>query len=255
MVPGAGWRSLFLVGGVLPLAAAAVAYAVFAAAEPDAPSRAATPRPRLAELFTGVRAVRSLAMLTVFFFGYVTTSIIVNWLPTVLDHGGGSPALISATFAGVNVGGAVGIFALGLYSTRFPSRYNLALTWGIAGVAALACAMVASLDHVAVVAIFAATVATGSQALSVALANRLHPGSNLESATVGFMISGGRIGQFSALGLSGPLLAAGVPERGLFAFAGGSACIAAAVALVLARSFAPGSATLQPRGEQGATRK
>lgn len=239
VVPGFGWRSLFVAGGVLPAVVALVAWAVFRGTEPSRADAGRAARPRLIDLFTEGRAARSLPTLAMFFFGYVTTSMIVNWLPTVLDHEGATPAMISATFAGINVGSAAGSFALGFLSSRFRSRFSLMLAWAVAGACAIAASLPGAATQLAVFAALAATLAAGSQALSVALANRLHVGRNLESTTVGLMLSGGRIGQFAALGVSGVLLAAGLPERSLFAFAGASACVAALIALFLGRTTLP----------------
>jgi hypothetical protein len=49
------------------------------------------------------------------------------------------------------------------------------------------------------------------------------------------MIGAGRVGQFSALSASGALLAIGLPEKSVLAFAGVSACIAGIVALLIAK--------------------
>ena len=88
---------------------------------------------------------------------------------------------------------------------------------------------------VALLAIGGATLAAGSQALSVAFANAMHRARGLEATSVGLMTSMGRIGQFASLSLSGLLIRLGVPEPGLFAFAGASACIAAMIALLVTR--------------------
>lgn len=254
VVPGAGWRALFVAGGVLPIPVAIAAALVFRGGSAAPAAGEGRRAPRVAVLFTGGRAARSAGTLLMFFFGYVTTSVIVNWLPTVLAHGRASPATIAIAFGAINVGGAVCTFALGFVSTRFPFRLTLAIAWAVAGLcAAAAAAPGLGVTGTAVLAVAGATAAAATQGLSVAFANRVHRGHGLETTAVGLMISGGRVGQFCALGLSGVVLGLGLPERGLFAFAGGSAGLAALIAAMLVRrEDCVALPVPAPRGRDGA---
>jgi AAHS family 3-hydroxyphenylpropionic acid transporter len=233
VVAAHGWHWIFIAGGVLPAPAALFAYVVFRGRENAADGRQAR-RPRLSELFVDGRAGRTAATALMFFFGYVTTSMIVNWLPTILHHRAASPLMISSVFGGINIGGVLGILALGALATRLRSRWTLAAVWAAAGVCGL-CAASPALGNtpVALLAIAAATLASGAQALSVAFANALHRAQGLESTSVGFMTSMGRVGQFTALSSSGLILGLGVSETGLFALAAACAFAAAVIALVV----------------------
>lgn len=235
-VPAYGWRSIFVVGGLLPFAAAVFAYAVFRNQGAAVAGRANGPSPGIAGLFAADAVRPTVGTALMFFFGYVTTSVVVNWLPTVLSHAMATPLLVSGTFAGINIGSAVGTLGLGYLSSRLASPRILAAAWFTAGLCAL-CAVLPGLDllWLSVLLIAAATVAAGSQALSVAFANRLHRHRGLQSTSVGLMVSAGRVGQFGALSFSGLLLSLGLPERGLFAFAGLSAFAAAGIATLVVR--------------------
>lgn len=238
VIPVFGWRSIFITGGLLPLPAALLVVLVFRADARD-PIGATPRRPVLSDLFTAGAAGATFATALMFFLGYVTTSVINNWLPTILTHGKASASLVSLAFAGINIGSAVSTLALGYLSSRARMPYLLAAAWALTGGCVAAAALPSiGLEAVSLFAIGGATLGAGTQALSVAVANRLHRSRGLESATVGLMVSAGRIGQFSALSLSGVLVGHGLPERSLFAFAGLSAVLAAGVALRVA-SHAP----------------
>lgn len=239
VIPSFGWRSIFVAGGVLPFAAAIGAYAIFqrrAHAERNVNDADKTRKSRIADLFRGNRARQTIATALMFFFGYITTSMIVNWLPTILNHSNASALMISATFAGVNVGSALGALGLGYVSSHTHSAYVLTIAWISTGIC-VGCAALPGTEPMllAFLGIAAATAGVGSQSLSVAYANRLHHSSNLESTSIGFMIGAGRVGQFTALSASGALLAIGLPEKSVLAVAGVSACIAGIVALLIAK--------------------
>jgi MFS family permease len=247
-----GWQSMFIAGGLLPLVPAVLSYVVFRKRDSQVPGNGAGGRPRLGDLFAPGWAARTIAIGIMFFFGYVTTSVIVFWLPTILNHRHASTGMISVTFGALNVGGFFGTLALGWLSTRPAFVWTLPAGWGIAGLCALCAALpMLHAEPMALLATVAASVAAGSQALSVAAANQLHRARALESTSVGFAASLGRVGQFAALSLTGVVLGWGAPETSLFAFAGASAVIAAMIAVFVARPL--GSAA-QAKGVIGSAR-
>lgn len=243
LIPSLGWRSIFIAGGILPIPAGILAYAVFHRHEARSGSSPTERRTRISRLLSRSRAAETTITAVMFLFGYVNSSVVVNWLPTILDHSGASPSMISAAFGAVNVGAVVGMVGLAVLSSRLQSAWTLVFAWGCAG----ALALVASLPGItaavmALLAIGSYTVAAGAQALSVAFANRLHRDVGLESSTVGLMVSAGRIGQFAGLSVSGLLLAVNMPERGVFAMAGICACVAAGIALLASTAHRRGHA-------------
>lgn len=252
-VPVAGWRSIFIIGGLLPLPVAAFAVSAFRNATDVVAGTAPTHRSSIGDLFAPDRALRSFATAAMFFFGYVSTSIIVNWLPTILSERSASPFLISSAFAAMNVGAVVGILSLGLIASKSRWLPLLPLTWtatALFGLATLAHGI--GTNGIALLAVLGATAAAGAQGLAIVLANGLHRDRGLEGTTIGFMTGTGRIGQASALAGSGLVMGLGGQDTLVFGMAGISALIAAALALVAtmaARSAARGLRELSAPGD------
>ena len=231
VVTSQGWRSIFVVGGLLPLPVALFAYAVFRGLDRRKAGSKSAPRARVADIFREGRALPTLALAAMFFFGYITTAIIVNWLPTILAHRNAGPGMISATFSAINAGGMLGVVGLGyIAGRRGPSRL-LAAVWLAAGGCGLVAAMAIATPTLAALGVIGATLGSGAQGLAVARANEMHRSLGLQTTTIGLMTGLGRIGQFTALSLSGVILSVGLREETVFALAGVSACLAAAFAL------------------------
>lgn len=232
------WRAIFVVGGVLPLPAAVLAWRVFRAQRAALPTAVSGPitRPRVSDLFHRGQASGTLALAGTFFFGYVTTSIIAFWLPTILSHRSASTLLISLTFGAFNVGGVIGIVALGLITARVDARRMLPVAWLAAGACGLASAAEGlGNGGLAALAVLAYTIAGGANAISVAVANGIYRERGIETAAVGLMTGMGRLGQASALGASGAVISLFGQETSLFGMAGLCACLAALLGMLLTR--------------------
>lgn len=233
--PSYGWRAIFVAGAILPLLAATLAYFAFRTQARTAGGNVRTPA-KLTDLFAAKAAPGTIVTALMFFFGYVTTSIIANWLPTILGNRDASPLMIALTFAGVNLGGLISAFAIGLLADATRSRWVLVLAWASVGACGVAAGLAAlDISALAALAIASSSLGVAAQSLSVALANLLHRERGLEATSVGFMTASGRAGQFAVLSLVSVLLGAGMPESGLFVIAGVSAAIAAVLAFAVVR--------------------
>lgn len=233
VVASQGWRSIFVVGGLLPLPVALFAYAVFRGSDRREADTKSAPRAQIADIFRDGRALPTLALAAMFFFGYITTAIIVNWLPTILVHRDAGPGMISATFSAINAGGMLGVVCLGYVAGRRGLSRLLAAVWLAAGGCGLVAAAAAiATPTLAALGVIGATLGSGAQGLAVARANEMHRSLGLQTTTIGLMTGLGRIGQFTALSLSGVILSVGFREETVFALAGISACLAAAFALI-----------------------
>lgn len=235
VTPIYGWQSIFLVGGLLPIPVAAFVLIVFSGTKCGGSPTVQSPR--LSDLFSGGRAARTLIVAGMFFFGFVTTSLIVYWLPTILSARAASASTVSAAFAGVNGGAVIGTLLFGWLGSL--GRPNLArsLAWSGAAVCAFGAGFVeVGVEATAALAVAATMIAAGAQALCFALANTIYRDRGLQTTTVGGMAGTARLGQFLALSVSGFVATLGGRQEHVFALAAACAAVAAALSLLVGRS-------------------
>ena len=265
LIPAFGWRSVFLVGGLVPLLLlpflfkACRSRSAFwrwsAAATARSPtccgrSRQARSRwrdahfvvqePKLSGLpcrafvRRGARTV-TLLLWVVFFMSLLDLYLLSNWLPTVLNDLGVSVSAAAAIGAMLQVGGVVGTFTLGQFIDRFSFR-ALALTYLCAAVAVAAIGMTSHSIVLVTVAIFASGFCiVGGQIASNALTATYYP-TAIRSTGVGWALGIGRIGSIVGPLIGGVMLAHQVGAQSLFAVAAIPALVAAVAALLLARA-------------------
>lgn len=262
LIPAFGWRSVFLVGGLVPLALApllgvmlpeSIRYlAVVGGRDRDvadllcqvAPNEAiptdahfVVREPKLpglpvAHLFAEQRSGVTVLLWIVFFMSLLDLYLLANWLPTVLHDLGVSVSMSVAIGAMLQVGGVVGTFALGRIIDRFSFR-ALALTYLCAAVAIAAIGVTGHSTALVTAAIFAAGFCiVGGQIAANALTATYYP-TAIRSTGMGWALGIGRVGSIVGPLVGGAMLAAKVGVDTLFTVAAIPALIAAAAALAL----------------------
>lgn len=274
LVPAHGWRSVFTVGGVVPLAlllpmARWLPESLeFLAARGDRPTEltrwlarvdpAAAARAdvvwitpggaqrgiSLAQLFRDRRAVATALLWLANFTNVLDAYLVASWLPTVVSDSGRSTSIAVLVGTAVQVGGMLGTFALGLLLQRL--GFTAVLFACFAGAAAnLAVIGEPGLPLAALVAFAFLTgwgVFGGQPGLN-ALAATFYP-VHLRSTGIGAALGVGRLGA-----VLGPLLAAELLRRqwsgaALFQAAAVPAVVSALA--VLALHAVTGSASRPP---------
>jgi MFS transporter, AAHS family, 4-hydroxybenzoate transporter len=267
-----GWRSIFVLGGALPCAAALIAAFVlpeslrFLVLRKAPAARIATIVGRVApevataaaftlgeapahassvrQLFAERRAKITLLVWLIFFMSLLDLYFLNNWLPTIMTQTGiplGTAAIVTALF---QLGGTVGALTLGRRMDRNVSFNVLALAYGAAGVAVLAIGAAGALVALAITIFVAGFFVIGGQAGSNALAADFYP-TAIRSTGVGWALGIGRIGSILGPFVGGWLLAGAVDFRHVF--------WAAAVPPFLACCAALGAAAiLRRRGQRAA---
>lgn len=258
-----GWRSIFVIGGVLPIAIAAAAAvllpesvrflvlrggreervahylgkiagapaprAAFVVAEPPAKASA------VQELFAERRAPITALLWVIFFMSLLDLYFLNNWLPTIMTESGialETAAVITALF---QLGGTVGALTLGRRIDRNVSFGVLAVAYGAACVTVLAIGGAGSSLVLLTGAIFAAGFCViGGQTGSNAIAAEFYP-TAIRSTGVGWALGIGRIGSILGPFLGGWLLATVVEPRHVFWAAAVPPLLASVAALVAAR--------------------
>jgi len=257
MVPIWGWRSVFLVGGVLPLAIALLLIAVlpesiqFLAMRRNASTRAskilARMMPDLAQpgvnivvappakehkgvpvkhLFTEGRAAGTILLWIPYFMNLLLIYFLSSWLPSLLRESGMSvKAGVTAT-AFLNFGGVFGCLIEGYLLRRLGAFLVLILEYALAGLL-IACI---ALLHVPFSVLVAMTFGTGLTIIGAqgglnALAARFYPVS-VRSTGVGWALGIGRIGSIVGPLLVGMFLEIGWNTRDILLFASAVAILA-----------------------------
>lgn len=264
MIPAFGWRSVFALGGIAPVLLAAYLVrtlpesarflALKGNAEPrlneivawlfpsaslsrdtrfivtEPPARGLPVR----TLFADGRAVFTLLLWTVFFMSLVDLYFMSNWLPTVLSDLGTSVSGAAVIGSMLQIGGLVGVLALGWVIDRFSFR-ALAITYGLAALAVLAVGLV----HRSVPGVTAAVFASGfcivgGQTAVNALASGAYP-TAARATGVGWALGIGRVGSIVGPLIGGLLLSMHWSTEALFGVAALPALGAAVACLVLSR--------------------
>jgi MFS transporter, AAHS family, 4-hydroxybenzoate transporter len=259
-----GWRSIFVLGGVLPIVTAAAAAfllpesirflvlrggrdarvaryiakiapgtdlrgAAFVVAEPPAKASA------VQELFAERRAPITALLWVIFFMSLLELYFLNNWLPTIMTGSGialETAAIITALF---QLGGTVGALTLGRRIDRNVSFNVLALAYGAACVAVLAISAAGSSLALLTLTIFAAGFCViGGQTGSNALAAEFYP-TAIRSTGVGWALGIGRIGSILGPFVGGWLLATVTDLRHVFWAAAVPPLLATVAALAAAR--------------------
>jgi AAHS family 4-hydroxybenzoate transporter-like MFS transporter len=264
LIPAFGWRSVFIVGGVAPLllvpllilrlpesvrflalmgrANARVAEllglinpkALFAPGTQfvvHEPGLAGVP---VLHLFKSGRTLATLLLWVVFFMSLLELYFLSNWLPTVLNDLGASVSAAVAIGSMLQVGGVVGVFALGSIIDRFSFR-ALTLVYFIA---VFAVGAIGQLGHSVVfvtIAIFIAGFCiVGGQTAANALAAGFYP-TSVRSTGVGWALGIGRIGSIVGPLVGGVLLTMKWSTAEVFMCAAVAALCAALASFCLSR--------------------
>src|ERR1700736_5100075 len=262
LIPLFGWRSVFVVGGLAPLALVPILAlrlpesVRFLALTGRAQERVAellwsiSPRavfapatqfvvhePELTgipvlHLFRDGRTLVTLLLWVVFFMSLLDLYFLTNWLPTVLNDLGASVSAAALIGSMLQVGGVVGALALGSIIDRFSFR-ALALVYFIA---VFAIGAIGQLGHSVVfvtMAIFAAGFCiVGGQIAANALAAGFYPTSG-RATGVGWALGIGRVGSIVGPLIGGALLSLKWSTASVFVAAAVAALCAALAAFSL----------------------
>ncbi|MEI9851389.1 MAG: MFS transporter [Sphingomonas sp.] len=223
LAPEVDWRTVFVIGGVAPIvAAAAMVFWLresqgYLAARAD---RGAAREPMLGgvarALFGEGRAAATLLSWASFFFTLLVLYLLLNWLPSLLiGKGFTRPEAVLASLM-FTLGGGVGAIGLGSLARLGHERALYFVTY-VAMAAALA--TLAAIGHDFVLALVASAVAgvfvVGSQFLLYGLCATLYP-VRVRGAGVGWAVAVGRLGSVAGPALGGAMLAAGRPPSDVF---------------------------------------
>jgi AAHS family 3-hydroxyphenylpropionic acid transporter len=143
---GFDWRTLFIVGGVLPaLLIPALHWLLPETLTPGVSRATQAYTPTLSALFGGGRAVPTLLLWLAFLPTLFVLYLILNWLPTLVVAKGFDRAVAPQASLAFNWASAAGALLVGWLVDRFGPRWPLMLSYGALIVALVA--LGASTDH------------------------------------------------------------------------------------------------------------
>ncbi|KRB42024.1 MFS transporter [Phenylobacterium sp. Root700] len=200
------WRTIFMIGGGLPLLLAPVVFFFLPETRP-APSEDVDPRV-MRGLFTQGRATATLLIWMIFALDLLVTYLLLNWLPTLVVAKGFTAADGASASFWMNIASVGGALLLGWTADRFGYRWLLVAVF--AGLAAALYVLAQATGMAAVIAGSAAAGLTvvGGLYVLYALAPTYYP-PHIRAAGAGAAIAFGRLGSIGGPLIAGELRAAG----------------------------------------------
>jgi AAHS family 4-hydroxybenzoate transporter-like MFS transporter len=268
LIPSHGWESVFVLGGILPLIAAAIL--VFAlpesvrflvahhknaneiseilrkvcgAFDPSQTSSLYVPEKKVSgftgrQLFSENRAGSTLLLWAAFFCNLLVMYFLVNWLPALLKQSG--YPLDSAIYATstLNMGGVFGGVVLGRLIDRFGPFRILGSSYAVAAAFIGIVGRFSGSAEILYPALFVVGIGVvGAQIGMNAVASSLYP-TTLRATGIGWALACGRLGSILGPTVGGILLALSWSPSSILTIAAGPSLIAAISVFALGRAVA-----------------
>ncbi|MBB5374408.1 MFS transporter [Acidocella aromatica] len=268
MVGAYGWRSVLLLGGILPIVLVpflvgflpeSVRYLVL---REKALARVATILKHISStddysnvrfvvtegkshglpvghLFKPELVVGTLLLWLAFFCSLLVIYLLSSWLPTLIKSTGTTLETASIITAMFQVGGTLGAVILGWLMDRFNPQYVLAVCYATAAIFIAAIgSLTTSTFALAAVVLLAGFCISGSQVGANALAASFYP-TDCRATGVSWANGVGRIGSVVGSMSGGALIAMQLPLSAVFVVVGFPALIGGAVMLIFGKHRAP----------------
>jgi AAHS family 4-hydroxybenzoate transporter-like MFS transporter len=254
LLPSFGWPSIFLLGGIVPLAMLPVLWLWL----PESP-RFLLSKDNLSARQTGLLhklgvapgqtgagpvdialgnpikmlfgrgyVLQTILLWVIFFCSLLNLFLFAYWLPEVLHLGGMSPAEAARTSSYREFGAMVAVLYLGVLIDRFGPERSLAWHY-LAGIAFIAAIALFTMPYLILVGaiFFAGMTIVGSQTGANGACGKLYP-ARMRASGLGWALGIGRLGGIAGPALGGYLLAAGMRPPMIFL----SACLFMVIAAV-----------------------
>lgn len=266
LIPVFGWRSLFVIGGVLPLLVLLVAarylpetvqfsaqsgkrdqlVQVLTKIDPTihiddeefvGVERKDAKSSNFRALFTNRRGQMTTVLWVLFLCQYMGSFFIFSWLPSVLTKAGvGDTAALFATST-CTLGGLIGGVILGVTIDRVNVRFQiLAVTYAVGAVSIIVTALTTGLPLALFISLFITGFGViGTGVCMNAVASGLYP-SRIRTTAVGWFLGFGRVGSVIGPALGGLLLAMSMSSKSIFLFSAAPAAICSVCVVLLAIS-------------------
>ena len=247
MVTTAHWKTIFFVGGLLPLVVAPIIATYLR--ESEAFSRLRSEAVLTGSGRTGVfsfleegRAGRTFLLWVSFLLSLLTLYLLLNWLPTLLAANGSSKTQVAIAMIGFNTGGFLSTVYIGTYLEARLRRSGVLATFIGMPLLLLILAHLSGqglLLSLVIAALGAAVV--GSQGILYGYAPQIYPTRN-RGTGVGFAVGMGRIGSIIGPVFGGSLVGSGLSASGVLTGLLPVVCVGSVCAISLAWQQPPAQA-------------
>lgn len=258
-----GWRSVFVVGGIIPIAITIILIVSlpesirFMAARGESDKKRigailekidkqyryepghsfklpSTKSPStVTALFAEGRAAMTIFLWLTFFFSLSCLYLLTSWLPSVLTEFGWPMRQAVQSISYFFIGGIVGGLAVGWLIDRFGPYHVLAVTFFSGAIfTAVIGSLSGSILHTQAIITIAGFAVVGAQTGTTALAAKMYP-TAIRSTGVGWGLGVGRLGAVASPLLGGFAIAAQWSQSALFMGAATPAVVCAAMVLMM----------------------
>jgi len=241
MIPMWGWRSIFVAGGLLPLALAVLLVALLPESAEwiesrSRASRETTGRVPVTQLFAEGRAAGTLLLWVPFFMNLLILYFVLSWLPSLLRQSGLPVGAGVQAVASFSLGGMLGTLTEGHIMRALGTRSALMVEFAACMllIPSLAAAAASPASMLAIV--FAlGVVVQGAQAGLNALAAMFYP-TAMRATGIGWALGVGRVGSIVGPTVGGMLLSRNWSADEIF-MAGIAPAVLAAAAILAASAL------------------
>jgi AAHS family 4-hydroxybenzoate transporter-like MFS transporter len=254
MIPRWGWRSVFVLGGALPLALAVVLVALLPESVEWIESRvrgrlAARQAAPVRDLFTEGRAAGTLLLWIPFFMNLLILYFVLSWLPSLLRQSGLSIAAGVQAVGAFSLGGMIGTLTQGHFMRAVGSRTALIGEFALCVLLIPSLASTASSLALILTIIFVLGICVqGAQAGLNALAAMFYP-TAIRATGIGWALGVGRVGSIVGPSVGGLLLSMQwTPDRIFMAGMAPAICAAGAIVIASALGQSKNSSWLMADG-------
>lgn len=265
-----GWRAMFVVGGLLPLALAvllasglpeSIRFAALLANRRDEAKRLLrklapaldndidvvsyyTPagKATVLDLFAGGRGVATLCLWIAFFMSLLNVYLAINWLPTSLEASGYTAVQASGMTTVYHVGGVVGTYAFGITMDRLGAHRMVFVALLLAGVGFYTFATATDMPQWPTTAVLAlaGVGVIGAQVGVNALATITYPVA-MRATGLGWALGVGRVGSIVGPTIIGLMLASAADARSVYLWCLAPISVGLIAVALLKRRAAPSS--------------
>jgi AAHS family 3-hydroxyphenylpropionic acid transporter len=241
---GFDWRTLFQIGGVLPLLLLpAIAMLMVETHRPAAPSEKG--RRSTAAVVHGLfgegRAPATLLIWTILAPIMLVLYLLLNWLPTLVASKGLSIAVAPLASMWFNLGGVAGALLLAPVVDRLGFRLPITLGFAALALALVGLSMAQSVATILACSAVAGLLLLGANYSLYAVAAACYPTESRGTGS-GVAVAVGRVGSVLGPLIAGALLARGVSAETVILLLAPAATVAALATWALARFAAPPTA-------------